>query len=85
MPKRNRNMRMSKEEMKMWKGDWKEHKCGPWCWHHGNGSGGWIYCLGILGAAIYYLQTSTGFWQGVLGILKAIVWPAFVVYKLLGL
>lgn len=83
MPKRNRNMRMSKEEMKMM--HMHGHRCGLWCWHHGNGSGGWIYCLGILGAAIYYLQTSTGFWNGVVGVLKAIVWPAFVVYKLLGL
>ncbi len=83
MPKRNRNMRMSKEEMKM---HWHEHghRCSPWCWHHKGGAGG-AYCLGFLGAAVYYLQTSTGFWNGVLGILKAIVWPAFLVHKLLGL
>jgi hypothetical protein len=24
------------------------------------------------------------FWVGVLGVLKAMVWPAFVVYKMLG-
>ncbi|MDZ4226636.1 MAG: hypothetical protein U1B79_00830 [Candidatus Pacearchaeota archaeon] len=48
-------------------------------------TGGFVYCLGAIGAAIYYLQTSTGFWPSVGAILKAIVWPAFVVYKLLGL
>ena len=48
-------------------------------------TGGAIYGLGFLGAAIYYIQQATGFWEGVVGVLKAIVWPAFVVYKLLGL
>ena len=28
-------------------------------------------------------STATGFWNGVLGFLKAIVWPAFLVYELL--
>ncbi len=44
-----------------------------------------IYGLGFLGAAIYYISTATGFWNGVLGILKAIVWPVFVVLKILGM
>lgn len=47
------------------------------------GCGG-FYFLGFMGAAVYYIQQSTSFWQGVLGILKAIVWPAFLVHKLLG-
>ncbi|MBN2421937.1 hypothetical protein JXB41_01810 [Candidatus Woesearchaeota archaeon] len=46
--------------------------------------GGAVYGLGFIGAAIYFITTSTGFWMGVLGVLKAIVWPAFVVYGLLG-
>ena len=46
--------------------------------------GGMVYVLGVLGAAVYYIQHATGFWNGVLGILKALVWPAFVVYSLLG-
>ena len=45
------------------------------------GSG--IYCLGFVGAAIYYISTATSFWNGVLGFLKAIVWPAFLVYEVL--
>jgi len=44
---------------------------------------GGVYFLGFIGAVIYYLQISTSFWNGVLGILKAIVWPAMLVYKLL--
>ncbi len=47
-------------------------------------SGG-IYFLGFIGAAIYYIQTATSFGAGVLGFLKALVWPAFLIYKLLGL
>lgn len=50
------------------------------CGHH---CGGAIYGLGFIGALIYYISTATGFWMGVLGILKAIVWPAFLVYSLL--
>lgn len=47
------------------------------------GSHGAIYGLGFIGAAIYYISHSTTFWMGVLGILKALVWPAFLVYELL--
>jgi len=45
--------------------------------------GGCFYGLGFIGAAVYYISTATGFWMGVLGFLKAIVWPAFLVYELL--
>ena len=44
---------------------------------------GAVYGLGLIGAAIYYISAATGFWMGVLGILKAIVWPAFLVYEAL--
>lgn len=44
---------------------------------------GGIYFLGFIGAAVYYIQHSTGFWGGVVGFLKALVWPAFLVYELL--
>ncbi|RJO58899.1 hypothetical protein C4546_04850 [Candidatus Parcubacteria bacterium] len=42
-----------------------------------------VYGLGFIGAVIYYISTATGFWVGVLGILKACVWPAFFVYHAL--
>lgn len=47
------------------------------------GANGAIYGLGFVGALIYFITNATGFWVGVLGVLKAIVWPAFVVYYLL--
>jgi len=49
----------------------------------GCGCGGAVYGLGLVGSVIYYLSTANGFWIGVLGILKSIVWPAIVVYGLL--
>ncbi|HKL66927.1 MAG TPA: hypothetical protein VJ877_03460 [Bacteroidales bacterium] len=39
-----------------------------------------IYGLGFIGAAIYFIANATSFWIGVLGFLKAIVWPVFLVY-----
>jgi len=63
-----------------------EDECSCGCssgkWHSHAKCGG-IYGLGFLGAAIYYISQSTGFWMGVLGFLKALVWPAFLVYELL--
>ena len=44
---------------------------------------GGAYFLGFIGAAVYYIQESSTFWGGVVGFLKAIVWPAFLVYDLL--
>ena len=47
------------------------------------GNGGCLYVTGFIGAAVYYISTATGFWSGVLGFLKAIIWPVFLVYKLM--
>ena len=44
---------------------------------------GAVYGLGFIGAVVYYIQTASGFWDGVLGFLQALVWPAFVVHDLL--
>lgn len=48
-----------------------------------NASNGAVYGLGVIGAAVYYISIATGFWMGVLGFLKALVWPAFLVYETL--
>ena len=48
---------------------------------HGGGDG--VYGLGFVGAVIYFVGQATTFWGGVLGFLKAIVWPAFAVFELL--
>jgi hypothetical protein len=42
-----------------------------------------VYGLGTIGAIIYYISVATSFWMGVLGFLKALVWPAFLVYEAL--
>jgi len=44
---------------------------------------GSIYGLGWVGALVYYISHAAGFWGIVLGFLKALVWPAFLVYELL--
>lgn len=49
--------------------------------YHGGGAGGAIYFFGIIGTAVYFIQQVHGFWPIVLAILKAIVWPAFLLYK----
>ncbi len=46
---------------------------------------GGIYGLAFVGAAVYFIQHSSTFWMGVLGFLKAIVWPAILMYKILEL
>lgn len=50
---------------------------------HISGCGGAFYGLGFIGALVYYITTATGFWVGVLGVLKAIVWPAFLIFELM--
>lgn len=42
-----------------------------------------VYGFGFIGAAIYYISVAAGFWAGVIGVLKAIIWPVFVVFELL--
>lgn len=46
-------------------------------------SAGAVYGLGLIGALIYFLQAANGFWDVVLAFLQAVVWPAYIVYKLL--
>ncbi|PIN91867.1 hypothetical protein CO154_02145 [Candidatus Pacearchaeota archaeon CG_4_9_14_3_um_filter_31_7] len=55
-----------------------------WCKHnfcHSCKCGGAVYFLGFIGAAIYYISTATSFWMGVLGFLKSLVWPVFLVLQ----
>ncbi|HEY9000714.1 MAG TPA: hypothetical protein VIM89_05145 [Mucilaginibacter sp.] len=44
-----------------------------------------IYGMGFLGALVYFIVHAISFWAGALGIIKAIFWPAFVIYKVLEL
>lgn len=50
------------------------------CKVHQSG-GGAVYGLGLIGAAVYFISHADTFWMGVLGFLKALVWPAFLVYQ----
>jgi hypothetical protein len=58
-------------------------------WKNGKMKGGKggspVYFFGMIGAAVYYLHASFGFWPSITALLKAVVWPAFLVYHLLGL
>lgn len=53
-------------------------KCG-----NATGAIGAVYGFAMLGAAVYFIQQATSFWGGVWGVLKAIAWPAVLIYKLL--
>ncbi|MEN6572629.1 MAG: hypothetical protein ABFD24_12395 [Anaerolineaceae bacterium] len=50
---------------------------------HHRGGGDAVYGLGFIGAAIYFIGQATTFGLGVLGLLKALVWPVFLVMALL--
>lgn len=50
---------------------------------HVGGGGGAVYGLGVIGALVYDLQQAPTFWDGVVGVVKAIVWPALLIYKVL--
>ena len=41
---------------------------------------GAVYALGLIGAAVYFISTATGFWMGLLGVIKALVWPAILIF-----
>jgi hypothetical protein len=45
---------------------------------------GFVLFLAYIGAAIYFIQKSSGgFWDVVLGLLQAAVWPVYVMYHVL--
>jgi len=46
--------------------------------NHGSSA---VYGLGFIGAAVYFIGQASAFWPGVIGFLKALVWPAFLVYQ----
>jgi hypothetical protein len=52
-----------------------------WHSHRGGAMGGGFYFITFIGAAVYYIQQASSFWPGVLGVLKALVWPAMLIYK----
>lgn len=57
--------------------------CGSTKQRHKKHDMGGFYFLGMVGAAIYYIAAATGFRMGVLGVLKALVRPVFLVHGVL--
>lgn len=56
--------------------------CGDSCSTSYKSNGCMFYGLGFVGAAVYNISVASGFWGIVVALLKAAVWPAFLVYKL---
>ncbi|MBN2073877.1 MAG: hypothetical protein JW770_08045 [Actinobacteria bacterium] len=52
--------------------------------HSGSGIAGAAYFMGFVAAAVYYIQNAVSFGAGVIGFLKALIWPAFLVYNVMG-
>jgi hypothetical protein len=48
-----------------------------------NSGGGAVYGLGLIGALIHYLQYANTIQEIIFGIVKAILWPGFLIYKVL--
>lgn len=46
---------------------------------------GGAYLVTFIGAAVYFVQQAVDFWSVIVALLKALVWPAFVVYHVLQL
>ena len=74
-------MKKDKDDMKECMENFKNMK-GSKC-NHGSKSPSCLYFLGFAGAAIFFIQQATSFGAGVIGILKAAVWPAFLIHSLL--
>ena len=47
------------------------------------GISGGAYFIAFFGAAVYFIQHANSFGEGLLGILKALVWPAVLLYQVL--
>ena len=45
----------------------------------------WVFFVAWIGAAMYFFQQDSSFWGFFVAIIKAAVWPGFVVYEVLGL
>lgn len=41
-----------------------------------------VYGMGFLGVLVYYLQHAASFQAGLTGFVKALFWPAFLLYKI---
>ncbi len=51
---------------------------------HKSGGNGAVYGLGFVGALVYFIIHAQTLGQGLFGVLKAIIWPALLVFNLFG-
>lgn len=50
-----------------------------------NGAFGGVYFLAFIGALVYFMQRASSFWEVLVGLAKAAVWPAVLIYEVLKL
>ncbi len=62
--------------------DWHDGKKGKKD-YSSSGMLGFGYFVVFIAAAVYFIQQATSFGMGVIGFLKALVWPGFLVYHLM--
>ena len=48
-----------------------------------NGFGGGVFFVTYVGALVYFMHVSYGFWPTIWAFFKAAVWPGIVVYHVL--
>jgi hypothetical protein len=47
------------------------------------GAFGWVIFTAYIGAVIYFFQLDLTFWGFIIALIKAIFWPAYVLYAVL--
>lgn len=47
------------------------------------GPAGGLWFMGFLGSAVYFVGNVDGFWNIILAIFKALLWPAFLINRVL--
>lgn len=48
-----------------------------------SGPFGWLALTAYIGAVVYFFQLDSTFWGFILALLKALFWPAFLVFEAL--
>lgn len=46
---------------------------------------GFVLFIAYIGALVFFVERNVGFWGDVLAFLQAAVWPAYVMYNVLGI
>lgn len=49
------------------------------------GPAGLVFIIAYVGAAVYFVHQSHGFWPFIWALIKAAAWPGILVYHILGL